>query len=47
MVGAGTKILGPIKIGDNVKIGAGSVVLKSVESNSTVVGVPIDRVIKH
>ena len=47
LIGAGTKVLGPVKIGDNVKIGAGSVVLKSVESNSTVVGVPGDRVIKH
>ena len=47
LVGAGTKILGPIKIGDNVKIGAGSVVLKSVEANSTAVGVPGDRVIRH
>lgn len=47
LIGAGTKILGPIVIGDNVKIGAGSVVLKSVEENSTVVGVPEDRVIKH
>ena len=47
LIGAGTKILGPVRIGDNVKIGAGSVVLKSVEANSTVVGVPGDRVIKH
>lgn len=41
----GTKILGPIKIGDNVKIGAGSVVLKEVPDNATVVGVPGDRII--
>lgn len=47
MVGAGTKILGPIKIGDHVKIGAGSVVLKSVESNCTAVGVPIHKIVKH
>ena len=40
-------LIGPINIGDNVKIGAGSVVLKSVEKNSTVVGVPEDRVIKR
>lgn len=46
LIGAGAKLLGPINIGDNVKIGAGSVVLKSVEKNSTVVGVPEDRVIK-
>ena len=40
MVGAGAKVLGPIKIGDNVKIGANSVVLKEVPNNTTVVGVP-------
>ena len=47
LIGAGAKLLCPINIGDNVKIGAGSVVLKSVEKNSTVVGVPEDRVIKR
>ena len=47
LIGAGTKVLGPIQIGNNVKIGAGSIVLKSIEENSTVVGVPEDRVIKH
>lgn len=41
------KYYGPIKIGDNVKIGAGAVVLKSTENNVTVVGVPINRVIKN
>lgn len=45
VVGAGAKILGGIRIGDNVKIGANSVVLKSVPSNSTVIGVPA-RIIK-
>lgn len=45
VVGAGAKILGGITIGDNVKIGANSVVLKSVSANSTVIGVPA-RVIK-
>ena len=40
MVGAGSKILGPIKIGNNVKIGANSVVLKNIPSNTTVVGIP-------
>lgn len=47
LIGAGAKLLGPIIIEDNVKIGAGAVVLKSVESNSTVVGVPVDRIIKR
>lgn len=45
VVGAGAKILGAIRVGDNVKIGANSVVLKSVPANSTVIGVPA-RVIK-
>ncbi len=40
VVGAGAKILGPIKIGDNVKIGANSVVISDVPPNSVVVGVP-------
>ena len=40
MVGAGAKVLGPIKIGNNVKIGANSVVLKDIPNNTTVVGVP-------
>ena len=46
MIGAGSKILGPITVGNNVKIGAGAVVLHNVESNTTVVGVPSNRVIK-
>jgi serine O-acetyltransferase len=45
VVGAGAKILGAIRIGDNVKIGANSVVLKSVPPHSTVIGVPA-RIIK-
>lgn len=45
VVGAGAKILGAIKVGDNVKIGANSVVLKNVPANSTVIGVPA-RIIK-
>lgn len=46
MIGSGTKILGPFKVGDNAKIGAGSVVLNEVPSNCTAVGVPA-RVIKR
>lgn len=34
------KCFGPIKIGDNVKIGANAVVLHDVEDGKTVVGVP-------
>lgn len=40
VISAGAKILGSFEVGDNSKIGAGSVVLKPVPSNSTVVGVP-------
>lgn len=46
MVSAGAKILGSFKIGDNSKIGAGSVVLEEVPPCSTVVGVP-GRVVKR
>lgn len=46
IVAAGAKILGNITIGDNVKIGAGSVVIRDVPSNATVVGVP-GRIVKH
>lgn len=44
MIGTGTKILGPIKIGDNVKVGANSTILKDVPSNVTVVG--YNRIVK-
>ena len=40
MIGAGAKVLGSVTIGNNCKIGAGSVVLKDVPDNATVVGVP-------
>ena len=40
VIGAGAKILGSITVGANTRIGAGSVVVRSVASNSTVVGVP-------
>jgi len=40
VVGTGAKVLGNIRIGDNVKIGAGSVVVKPVPDNCTVVGIP-------
>ncbi|MBQ8669077.1 serine O-acetyltransferase [bacterium] len=40
IVGAGAKVLGNIIIGDNVRIGAGSVVVEDVPENSTVIGVP-------
>ena len=40
VVGAGAKVLGSITVGANTRIGAGSVVVRSVKGNSTVVGVP-------
>lgn len=46
MISTGAKVLGSFTIGDNSKIGAGSVVLKEVPPNSTVVGVP-GRVVKR
>ena len=45
MVGSGAKVLGPIKIGDNARVAANSVVLREVPENSTVVGIP-GRVVK-
>nr|UWI51632.1 serine O-acetyltransferase [Clostridioides difficile] len=40
LIGAGTKILGPLNIGSNSKIGANSVVVKDVPNGATVVGIP-------
>ena len=40
VVGAGAKVLGAITIGTNTRIGAGSVVVRDVESDCTVVGIP-------
>jgi serine O-acetyltransferase len=40
VVGAGAKVLGNIQIGNNARIGAGSVVLREVPSDCTVVGIP-------
>ena len=47
IIGAGAKVLGPIKVGDNARVGANSVVLEDVPSDTTVVGIParpVDRV---
>jgi len=46
IISAGAKVLGSFKVGDNVRIGAGSVVLKEVPPNCTVVGVPGRPVVK-
>jgi serine O-acetyltransferase len=40
VIGTGAKILGNIRLGDHVKVGAGSVVVRTVPDHSTVVGVP-------
>ncbi|QMT17553.1 serine O-acetyltransferase [Planococcus maritimus] len=40
LVATGAKVLGSITVGENSKVGAGSVVLKDVPANSTVVGIP-------
>jgi len=40
IIGAGAKVLGPFKVGDNSRIGSNSVVVSEVPPNSTVVGVP-------
>jgi serine O-acetyltransferase len=44
VVGAGAKVLGGITLGDNVKVGANSVLLRSVPANVTVAGVPAREV---
>lgn len=46
MISAGAKVLGSFTVGENSKIGAGSVVLKEVPQNSTVVGIP-GKVVKN
>ena len=44
VVGAGAKILGPITVADNGRVGSNSVVVKSVEEGTTVVGIPAHAV---
>ncbi len=46
LIGAGAKVLGPFKIGDNSNVAAGSVVLNEIPENSTAVGSPA-RVVKQ
>lgn len=47
VVGAGAKILGNIRIGDHSRVGAGSVVLRDVPDDSTIVGVPGHIIFRH
>ena len=46
IIGAGAKVLGPIRVGDNARVGSNAVVLDDVPDNTTVVGIParpVDR----
>jgi serine O-acetyltransferase len=47
IVGAGAKVLGPVYIGDNAKIGANSVVISDVPKGATAVGIPARIVFKN
>ncbi|MCP4651782.1 MAG: serine O-acetyltransferase [Candidatus Omnitrophica bacterium] len=51
VIGAGAILLGPIKVGEAARIGAGSVIITDVPNNSTAVGVPgriiLEKAIKH
>ncbi len=40
VIGAGAKVLGAIEVGTNTRVGAGSVVVRNVEADCTVVGIP-------
>lgn len=45
-IGSGAKLLGPIKVGNNVRVGANAVLTKDLSDNKTVVGIPATE-IKH
>lgn len=46
LIGSGAKILGPVKVGKNARVGANAVVLKDVPEGATVVGIPARILIK-
>lgn len=46
VIGAGAKVLGPIKVGNNAKIGANAVVVKDVPEGATAVGIPAKNIIR-
>lgn len=46
IIGCGAKVLGPINIGNNVKIGANAVVVNDVPNNTTAVGIPAKIIYK-
>jgi serine O-acetyltransferase len=45
LLGAGCKVLGGIRIGDNVTVGANSVVVESIKPNTTVAGIPAREIV--
>ena len=50
IIGAGAKVLGPITVGDNARVGSNAVVVEAVPANTTVVGIParpVDRSLKR
>ncbi|QPK80588.1 serine O-acetyltransferase [Schaalia sp. ZJ405] len=47
MIGAGAKVLGPIRLGNGVKVGANAVVTKDVPCGSVAIGVPARNLPKH
>ncbi len=50
IIGAGAKVLGPITIGDNARVGSNAVVVDPVPADTTVVGIParpVDRSLRH
>ncbi len=50
IIGAGAKVLGPITVGDNARVGSNAVVVDAVPADTTVVGIParpVDRSLKH
>ena len=46
IIGSGAKLLGPITIGDNAKIGANAVVINDVSAGSSMIGIPAKEFIK-
>ena len=46
MIGTGAKVLGPFKVGNNCRIGSGTVILNEVPDNCTCVGIP-GRIVKR
>jgi len=47
VIGAGAKILGPLTIGNNARVGSNSVVVKNVPNDATVVGIPAHQINKE